>query len=46
MKLEDLPTLLTPETLPYLSGVEQLPDGVLHVAVLTRMPGVSPKMIG
>jgi len=45
MKLEDLPTLLTPEALPYPSGVERLPDGVLHVAVLTRMPGVSPEMI-
>lgn len=45
MKFEDLPTLLTPEKLPYLSGVERLPDGVLHVAVLTRMPRVSPAMI-
>jgi hypothetical protein len=24
----------TPENLPYLCGVERLPDGVLHVAVL------------
>lgn len=45
MKFEDLPTLLTPEKLPYLSGVERLQDGVLHVAVLTRMPRVSPAMI-
>ena len=45
MKFEDLPTLLTPEKLPYLSGVERLDDGILHVAVLTRMPGVSPRMI-
>ena len=45
MRFEELPTLLTPEKLPYLSGVERLPDGVLHVAVLTRMPGVSPRMI-
>lgn len=44
MRFEELPTLLTPERLPYLSGVERLPDGVLHVAVLTRMPGVSPRM--
>jgi len=46
MRFEELPTLLTPEKLPYLSGVERLADGVLHVAVLTRMPGVSPRMIG
>ena len=46
MKLEEVSTLLSPETLPYSSGVERLPDGVLHVAVLTRMPEVSPKMVG
>jgi len=45
MQFESLPMLLTPERLPYLSGVERLDDGVLHVAVLTRMPGVSPEMI-
>jgi len=45
MRFEELPTLLAPERLPYLSGVERLADGVLHVAVLTRMPGVSPEMI-
>jgi hypothetical protein len=38
MNLEHLPTLLTPEKPRYLSGVERLTDGVLHVAVLTRMP--------
>jgi hypothetical protein len=38
MKFEELPTLLTPEKLPYLSGVERLANSVLHVAVLTRMP--------
>lgn len=26
--------------------MERLPDGLLHVAVLTRMPNVSPEMIG
>ena len=46
MKFEELDSLLTPEKLPYLSGIERLPDGILHVAVLTRMPGVSPEMIG
>lgn len=45
MEFEELDALLTPEELPYLSGVERLPDGALHVAVLTRMPGVSPQMI-
>ncbi|MBW1762779.1 MAG: hypothetical protein JRG67_16820 [Deltaproteobacteria bacterium] len=42
MNFEDLPTLLTPEKLPYLSRVERLADGVFRVAVLTRMPRVSP----
>jgi hypothetical protein len=46
MKLEEVSALLTPESLPYSSGVERLADGVLHVAVLTRMPEVSPKMVG
>jgi len=46
VKLEDVSMLLTPEDLPYSSGVDRLPDGVLHVAVLTRMPGVSPEMVG
>jgi len=46
MRFEALPTLMTPEDLPYPSGVECLDDGILHVAVLTRMPGVSPAMIG
>ena len=46
MKFDELPTLLTPEKLPYLSGVERLADGTLHVAVLTRMPDVSPRIIG
>ncbi|MBW2629813.1 MAG: hypothetical protein JRE45_19660, partial [Deltaproteobacteria bacterium] len=45
MKFDELSTLLTPEKLPYLSGVERLADGTLHVAVLTRMPEVSPRMI-
>ncbi len=46
MQFDQLPALLQPETLPYLSGVERLSDGILHVAVLTRMPGVSPQMFG
>lgn len=46
MKFEEISTLLKPETLPYVSGVERLPDGVLHVAVRTRMPRVSPEMVG
>ncbi len=45
MQFEQVTSLLSPEALPYLSGVERLPDGVLHVAVLTRMPDVSPRMI-
>ena len=46
MKFDGLPTLLTPEKLPYLSGVERPADGTLCVAVLTRMPDVSPRMFG
>jgi hypothetical protein len=45
VRFETITSLLAPEKLPYLSGIERLPDGVLHVAVLTRMPGVSPRMI-
>ena len=43
MKFEDVSTLLTPEKLPYVSGVGRLDNGIVHVAVLTRMPGVSPE---
>jgi hypothetical protein len=43
MKFEEVGSLLTQEKLPYLSAVERLPGGILHVAVLTRMLGVSPK---
>lgn len=45
MKLEEVSALLTPESLPFSSGVVRLPDGAVHVAVLTRMPEVSPKML-
>jgi hypothetical protein len=45
MKFEQLTSLLTPDVLPYVSGIERLSNGILHVAVLTRMPGVSPRMI-
>ncbi|MEM7412113.1 MAG: hypothetical protein AAF430_17935 [Myxococcota bacterium] len=44
MHFSDLTPLLDPARLPYTSGIERLPDGVLHVAVLTRMPGVTPAM--
>jgi len=46
MRPDQAGTLLAPERLPYESGIERLPDGTMHVAVLTRMPGVSPRMIG
>lgn len=45
MQFEQVATLVSPEKLPYQSGVERLADGILHVAVLTRMPDVSPNMI-
>ncbi len=44
MELEQAAALLDPEKLPYPSGIERLPDGTLHVAALTRMPGVTPAM--
>lgn len=45
MQFDRLSALLSPDELPYASGVERLRDGALHVAVLTRMPEVSPRMI-
>ncbi len=46
MRFEQIAELLTPEKLPYPSGIERLPDGILHVAAMTRMPGVTPPMMG
>ena len=45
MHFDEITSLLSPFELSYLSGIERLPNGILHVAVLTRMPEVSPKMI-
>ena len=45
MRYEDRTRLLAPEGLDFESGVERLDDGVFHVAVLTRMPGVTAEMI-
>ncbi len=45
MEFNQVTSLLTPDSLPYQSGIERLPGGIMHVAVLTRMPGVTPKMI-
>lgn len=45
MYFDRITSLVSPTKLPYLSGIERHPNGILHVAVLTRMPGVSPKMI-
>ncbi|MEM9254093.1 MAG: hypothetical protein AAGA91_01520 [Pseudomonadota bacterium] len=45
MRFASLDTLLSPDDLPYTSGIERLEDGVMHVAVMTRMPGVAPAMI-
>ena len=45
MRYEDRGTLLEPEGLAFESGVERLDDGIYHVAVLTRMPGVRAEMI-
>ena len=44
MHFDSATALLDPGSLPYTSGVERLDDGVVHVAVLTRMPGVTPAM--
>ena len=46
MRYEDREWILDPKRLPFESGVERLPDGVMHVAVLTRMPEVRAEMIG
>ena len=45
MNFEQIASLLSPATLPYQSGIERLPNGLMHVAVHTRMPGVSPDMV-
>lgn len=45
MHFEQVASLCAPDALPYQSGIERLADGILHVAVLTRMPGVTPRMI-
>jgi hypothetical protein len=45
VQFDQVVSLLSPDALPYSSGIERLPGGILHVAVLTRMPGVSPRMI-
>lgn len=45
MHFDQIASLLSPGKLPYVSGIERLPGGILHVAVLTPMPGFSPKMI-
>ncbi|MGI9345019.1 MAG: DAPG hydrolase family protein [Gammaproteobacteria bacterium] len=45
MHFEQREALLSPETLPYQSGIERLSNGILHVGVLTRMPEISPEMI-
>ena len=45
MKLDEVSALLTPANLPYVNGLKRLPNGVLHVAVHTRLPEVSPEMV-
>lgn len=45
MRYQDRTQLLKPEGLAFESGVERLEDGVVHVAVLTSMPGVRAEMI-
>ena len=44
MRFEQLSMLLSPEKLPYPSGVERLSGRILHIAALTRMPDVAPKL--
>ena len=38
-------SLLEPGYLPMETGYIQLPDGIYHIAVLTRMPRVKGKMV-
>jgi hypothetical protein len=45
MRYEDRTQLLTPEVLAFESGIERLPDGTFHVAVLTPMRNVRAEMI-
>ena len=46
MRLDQVTALLSAGDLPYQSGIERLDGGMLHVAVLTRMPQVTPAMFG
>jgi hypothetical protein len=45
MELADLAGLLAPEPLALETGFERLPDGSLHVAVRTDMPGCTGEML-
>jgi hypothetical protein len=44
LRLEDAPALLDDGDLPTEDGYGVLPDGSIHVAVRTEMPGVTPAM--
>jgi DAPG hydrolase PhiG domain len=44
MNLTEVGALLDPAPLPLETGYERLPDGVLHVAVRTDMPGCTGEM--
>jgi len=45
LKLEDANDLLEPGYLPLETGYARLPDGKIHVACLTKMPGVTGRII-
>jgi DAPG hydrolase PhiG domain len=45
MKFEECSQILSPKQLAFESGLERLDNGMVHVAVLTRMPGVTAEMI-
>jgi len=45
LKLEDANDLLEPGYLPLETGYARLPDGKIHVACLTKMPGVTGRMV-
>ncbi len=45
MKFEECSQILSPQKLAFESGLERLDNGMVHVAVLTRMPRVTAEMV-
>ena len=45
MLMEEVHQLLDPGYLPIETGYYRLPNGQMHIAALTRMPGCKGKMV-